>query len=95
MAGHTSHSPLHSTHACVCVRACSSCLLTRSQRCNDLLEVCEAQLQFAPRTALPVFGGTKGPEVRKSILDIQAAFKRLVDGLRSLDINILDVKATR
>jgi hypothetical protein len=33
------------------------------QRCNDLLEVCEAQLQFAPRTPLPVFGGTKGPEV--------------------------------
>ncbi|GFH22124.1 uncharacterized protein HaLaN_19539, partial [Haematococcus lacustris] len=65
------------------------------QRCMDLLEVCEAQLQFAPRTPLPAFGGTKGPEVCKSILDIQAAFKRLVSGLQKLDINILDVKATR
>jgi hypothetical protein len=34
-------------------------------------------------------------QVRKSILDIQASFKKLVEGLRRLNINILDVKATR
>eukprot|EP00798_Chlamydomonas_sp_ICE-L_P021926 gene21926-28972_t len=65
------------------------------QRCIDLLEVCEAQLQFAPRNPLPVFGGTKAPEVRKSILDIQESFKKLVVHLKGVTYNILDVKATR
>ncbi len=41
------------------------------QRCADLLEVCQAQLQFAPTQPMPVFGGTKGPEIHKSIVDIQ------------------------
>ena len=39
--------------------------------CRDLQEVCEAQLQFAPKAALPIFGGTRGPEITKSITDIQ------------------------
>ena len=64
-------------------------------RCEDLLEVCEAQVQFAPKKALPVFGGTKGPEVSKSFADIQDAFAVKVHGLRTLDYKILDVKATR
>jgi dynein heavy chain len=59
------------------------------------MQVCEAQLQFAPRTTLPAFGGTKGPDVRKSILDIQEAFQKLLAGLKKLDYDILDVKATR
>lgn len=58
-------------------------------------QVCEAQLQFAPRTPLPVFGGTYGPEVKKSILDIQESFQGLVRGLKGLTYDILDVKATR
>ena len=37
--------------------------------------MCEAQLQFAPRAPLPVFGGTYGPEVKKSIVDIQESFQ--------------------
>lgn len=41
------------------------------QRCRDLLEVCEAQMQFASRTKLPAFGGTRGPDIAKSIMDIQ------------------------
>ncbi len=57
--------------------------------------MCEAQLQFAPRTPLPVFGGTYGPEVKKSIVDIQESFQGLVRGLKGLNYNILDVKATR
>ena len=64
------------------------------QRCKDLIEVCEAQVQFAPKTALPVFGGTKGPEITKSFNDIQKSFRKLVHGLRVLDYRILDVKAT-
>jgi dynein heavy chain len=58
-------------------------------------QVCEAQLQFAPRSALPAFGGTKGPEVRKSIVDIHATFKKLVGSLQGMDYNVLDVKATQ
>ncbi|KAK9823872.1 hypothetical protein WJX72_006072 [[Myrmecia] bisecta] len=63
------------------------------QRCRDLLEVCEAQMQFAPHTELPVFGGTRGPEVSKSIMDIQASFQKLMAGLKGLRYSILDVKA--
>ncbi|CAD7695691.1 unnamed protein product, partial [Ostreobium quekettii] len=65
------------------------------QRCRDLLEVCEAQLQFAPKEELPVFGGLRGPEIEKNILDIQVSFKGLVVGLQGLTYDILDVKATR
>lgn len=65
------------------------------QRCRDMLEVCEAQTQFAPRTKLPAFGGARGPEISKSLVDIQTSFHRLVVSLRSLEYNILDVKATR
>jgi dynein heavy chain len=64
------------------------------QRCKDLLEVCEAQVQFAPKLPLPVFGGSKGPEITKSFVDIQGSFLKLVQGLRGLDYRILDVKAT-
>ena len=58
-------------------------------------QVCEAQLQFAPRAPLPVFGGTKGPEIRKSITDIQDSFQAQISHLRKLKYNILDVKATK
>ncbi len=66
---------------CVCVCVCP--------------QVCEAQHQFASRTPLPVFGGTKGPDIRKSLLDIQDSFQRLVTTLSRLEYDILDVKATR
>lgn len=63
------------------------------QRCRDLLEVCEAQLQFAPTTKLPVFGGTRGSEVEKNIGDIQVAFQTLLGQLKGLKYDILDIKA--
>ena len=31
------------------------------QRCRDMMEVCEAQLQFAPRGEIPTFGAPAGP----------------------------------
>ena len=45
-------------------------------RCEDLLEVCEGQIQFARKsfgkqTRLPRFGGARGPEIAKRLLDIQ------------------------
>jgi len=74
------------------------------QRCRDLLEVCEGQMQFARRSkdsvkgieaSLPVFGGTRGAEIRKQLLDIEAQFTRLMNHLHKLEYDILDVKATR
>jgi dynein heavy chain len=41
------------------------------QRCRDLLEVCEGQIQFARKISngqkapVPFFGGSKGPEIGK------------------------------
>jgi dynein heavy chain len=48
------------------------------QRCRDMLEVCWAQSQFAPQSDLPVFGGTRGVEITKSLLNIQSSFQKLV-----------------
>ena len=42
---------------------------------RDLQEVCLFQRQFAPATSIPAFGGTRGPEVTKSISDIQASMR--------------------
>ena len=65
------------------------------QRCADLQEVCQAQLQFAPRAPLPVFGGTRGEAIKQSIEDIQAAFAQRVRALAGVGYNILDVKVRR
>jgi dynein heavy chain, axonemal len=41
------------------------------QRCRDLLEVCEGQIQFsrkingAEKSPIPIFGGSRGPEIAK------------------------------
>ncbi|KAK9846646.1 hypothetical protein WJX81_008333 [Elliptochloris bilobata] len=64
------------------------------QRCRDLQEVCESQHQFAPVVMIPSFGGSRGPEVMKSIADIQAGFGKLVTRLQLVGYNILDVRNT-
>ncbi|KAJ3335866.1 Dynein heavy chain 2, axonemal [Gonapodya sp. JEL0774] len=70
------------------------------QRCRDLLEVCEGQMQFARKLngrdsiPIPPFGGTHGPEVTKGFQDIQLAFQKQVDNLWTVKDQILDVKAT-
>ncbi|GMI21327.1 hypothetical protein TeGR_g3290 [Tetraparma gracilis] len=73
------------------------------QRCRDLLEVCEGQIQFARKSALtkgksgplPEFGGTKGSEISKALLDIEASFETQIERLRHLDYEILDVKTSK
>ncbi|GMH50243.1 hypothetical protein TrRE_jg3287 [Triparma retinervis] len=73
------------------------------QRCRDLLEVCEGQIQFARKSSstkgesgpLPEFGGTKGAEITKALLDIEASFETQIERLRKLDYEILDVKTSR
>ena len=64
------------------------------QRCKDLLEVCDAQAQFAPRAPPPVFGGATGPETAKSFADIRESFKKCTDALRASGARAaLDVSA--
>eukprot|EP00762_Andalucia_godoyi_P004499 ANDGO_05184.mRNA.1 Dynein-1-beta heavy chain len=75
------------------------------QRCRDMWEVCEGQIQFCRKSVrcfpdgedgqMPVFGGSKGPEIQKSLFDIQKAFEKQILTLRSLPYDILDVKATK
>ncbi|KAI8904300.1 dynein heavy chain and region D6 of dynein motor-domain-containing protein [Gorgonomyces haynaldii] len=70
------------------------------QRCRDLLEVCEGQIQFArkltggKKAPIPFFGGSRGPEIGKSLEDIETAFEKLLGNLWNIRHSILDVKAT-
>ncbi|KAK7102408.1 hypothetical protein V1264_020630 [Littorina saxatilis] len=69
------------------------------QRCKDLLEVCDAQIHFARqeegfKTEMPHFGGQKGPEITRSLLDIESQLDKHISTLRSIKRTILDVKAT-
>jgi len=63
------------------------------QRCKDLKEICEGQLQFA-LAKMPIFGGTKGKEWTVSLLDLQKMFEKHLEGIKNLKYDILDVKIT-
>ena len=73
------------------------------QRCRDLIEVCESQIQFVRKSAatrgkpgvLPQFGGTKAPEIVSGLMGIQQSFEQQIDRLRRLDYNALDVRVSR
>jgi dynein heavy chain len=73
------------------------------QRCRDLIEVCECQMQFARKSAatggkcgpLPDFGGTKAQEIVDGITGIQMSFELQIDRLRQLDYNAFDVRVSR
>lgn len=71
------------------------------QRCRDLLEVGESQCQFARvvdgghKAQIPFFGGSRGPEVGKSLEDVEKAFEKHIKSLWEIRKYILDVKATR
>ena len=72
-----------------------------TRRCRDLLEVCEGQVQFTRRKPngnqidMPVFGGTRGPHIYKSLCDNEKVFAMHLEKLRTLDYDALDVRATR
>ena len=67
------------------------------------MQVCEGQIQFARKSSdtngepgpLPQFGGTRGQEITKALLGIQASFEGQIARLRNLDYEILDVKTSR
>ena len=68
------------------------------QRCKDLLEICEGQLQFARKGAkqvMPVFGGTKGPEYTENLRELERTFAKHLQNIKNLDYDILDVKITK
>jgi dynein heavy chain len=67
------------------------------QRCCDLLEVCEGLQQFAFHSrgqAMPVFGGTRAPEIKKSLLEIEDIFLKNLARLQSVDYDLLNVTAS-
>jgi dynein heavy chain len=68
------------------------------QRCRDLLEICEGQLQFArkgSKQVMPVFGGTKGPEYTENLRELERTFAKHLQKIKDLDYDILDVKITK
>jgi dynein heavy chain, axonemal len=73
------------------------------QRCRDLVDICECQIQFirkSPATKsmpgpLPKFGGTKAQEIVDGILGIQASFEQRVDRIRKLEYDVLDVRMSK
>ncbi|KAF6038525.1 hypothetical protein EB796_003166 [Bugula neritina] len=69
------------------------------QRCKDLMEVCECQILFkrmedGSQKEMPHFIGQRGPEIAKSLLEIESSFNRNLAQLRLVKRSILDVKAT-
>jgi len=54
-------------------------------------------LQFTRRhdEPWPAFGGTKGLEITKSLIEIESEFKTNVDKIRVLDYKIMEPKTTR
>ncbi|XP_062904770.1 dynein axonemal heavy chain 2 [Mobula hypostoma] len=69
------------------------------QRCRDLLEVCDCQELFArwdegKQTPLPCFGGHRGPEITRGLLEIEATFNKNLQILINSQTEILDVKNT-
>lgn len=54
----------------------------------------KALLGRSGKADLPAFGGSRGSEIEKSLFEIEDAFAKHIARLRSLDYNILNVKAT-
>lgn len=68
------------------------------QRCSELIEICQGQLQFALKgrdNQLPHFGGARASEIVGILLEIKGAFGKLIDKFKgSKKDKILDVKAS-
>ena len=67
------------------------------QRCKDLKDIWEGQLQFARKgqgITLLRFGGSKGLEIKKNLEKLQMMFQKYLKNIKNLDYGILDVKKT-
>ena len=58
-------------------------------------QVCDSQIQFSKSLELPIFGGTRGKEITKSLTEMQDTFQKLVSVLKTLPYSLLDVKVTK
>lgn len=67
------------------------------QRCTELKEICDGMKQFMRREGekYPIFGGTKGPEIQKNLLEIEKRFKQNLSFIEARKDEILDAKTTR
>ena len=44
---------------------------------------------------MPVFGGTKGPEITQNLIDLERMFEKQLMNIKKLEYDILDVKITK
>lgn len=68
------------------------------QRCKELKEICEGQLQFAQKGSnqrMPIFGGTRGLEWTTSLNELKSEFERYLTKIKELNYDILDFKITK
>jgi len=68
------------------------------QRCKDLMEICEGQLQFARKGAnqvMPIFGGRLGAQYTMNLLELEKSFTQHLQNIKNLDYDILNVKITK
>jgi dynein heavy chain len=68
------------------------------QRCRDLMEICEGQLQFARKGAkqvMPKFGGVMGDTYKQNLLELEKEFTKNLQNIKNLDYDILNVKITK
>ena len=69
------------------------------QRCNDLIEICEGQIQFARKgraVDLPRFSGSKGPEIVSVLDEIKSSFVKYLERIHGSDRDkILDINSTK
>ena len=69
------------------------------QRCNDLKEICEGQIQFARKgkeKEMPYFSGSKNSEIIFILDEIKDSFVKILNKLKDSNENkILDIKSTK
>ena len=63
------------------------------------MEIVEGQEHFAhysqgTKKPVPLFSGSKGPEIARSLKEIEHSFEKIMLSLQSVQSYILDVKAT-
>lgn len=68
------------------------------QRCKELMEICEGQLQFARKgknQRMPIFGGVQGATYTNNLLELEKSFNKNLQKIAALKYDILDVKNTQ
>lgn len=61
------------------------------QRCHDLQEVVDGQEHFSryskgTKSPIPVFSGSKGPKIARSLKEIEHTFEKLLNNLETVQV---------